>query len=87
MQTKSLTVGAAPFSVRLTIGDPASSSSRSRNQAQLFSSIDILKGTMLAAREQWEEMTHHFKESLNFSRVSLQEKSIAIPTINKSERQ
>lgn len=75
--------GTAPLAMKLTIGDR----SRSRAQADLFSSIDIMQGKMADAQKQWKEIIEQFRANLLFKEYTRGPiKELATPTINEQEQ-
>lgn len=86
LHAQTLAAGATSFSVSLIIGDRSSSTSRARNRAQLVSSIDVMKGIMPDARNQWQEIIRRFKEELEFQEYSPQKETVTAPTINEQEQ-
>lgn len=77
--------GDAPLTMRLIIGD--SSSSSSLKQARLFSSIELIKGKMPDAINEWKKMMKQLGKTSKFEEYSLDRvKEVAVPMLNEPER-
>lgn len=77
--------GDAPLTMRLTIGDSAAGNTQS--QAQLFSSVDIIKGKMPDALNEWRKIMRELGQMRRYEEYAPERvKKVNTPTINEQEQ-